>query len=390
MTQTDYDRYAAGRVPGFPPGVKIGNAQVPFRTVQRANEFLAAHTLADYRLKEIRGALSGTQWAEKVPTSIDFSQPGVVTAMGRFQKYTSHSNQHGMDFYESLQMMGTAKRDPKTGAVQPNADAKFVDTVAQALGGWNLLKAMHDQLEADSAATKSKTEERAKGDEEIATARRMIPIRAATAGAEERARVAANPATASVMSTADSLGFVPNVPGGLREYNRRFATFKKNADALSQTEGTYQQFRSILSDINAGKDMTGAQSVVGLFNAIGLSATPLKGSGFRVNVNTIQEHAQARGWLGALQQKLLSAKAGDVITPQQLRDYASIATQTRQTQYVNLVNETHNAGLNADFALPTGNGQPIDRETARIFAQLSGGDLTKAAAAMKAKGWTIQ
>lgn len=89
--------------------------------------------------------------------------------------------------------MGADKRDPKTGAMQPNQDAKYVDTVAQALGGWPVLKAVHDKLEADSAASKSRAEARARGDEEIATAKQMIPIKAQTAGAEERERVAANP-----------------------------------------------------------------------------------------------------------------------------------------------------------------------------------------------------
>ena len=42
--------------------------------------------------------------------------------------------------------MGTGKRDEKTGQLQPNPDAKFVDTVAQALGGWSLLQKVHDQL----------------------------------------------------------------------------------------------------------------------------------------------------------------------------------------------------------------------------------------------------
>jgi hypothetical protein len=196
-------------------------------------------------------------------------------------------------------------------------------------------------------------------------------------------------ATDDVLTTPDALGFAPNVPGGLKEYNSRQKTFKKNADDLQKTEGTYQQFNSILDDVKAGKDLTGAQSVVALFNAIGISATPLAGKGFRINNNTIQEHAEARGLGQSLYQKLLGLKDGDVITPQQIKDYANIATQARQDQYINLVNQVHNQGLNANFVLPTGNGQKIDPSTAKIFLQLTGGNMEKARKAAQAKGWGL-
>jgi hypothetical protein len=150
VSQEMWDRYASARVPGFPAGVNIHpGTTLKLSLIQRANEVVAAHSLSDYRLKEIRDVLQGTQWADKVPASIDFSKVGVETAVQRFQKYVSHSDQHGMDVYESLQAMGTAKRDPKTGAMQPNPDAKYVDTVAAAMGGWPVLQAVHNQLAAD-------------------------------------------------------------------------------------------------------------------------------------------------------------------------------------------------------------------------------------------------
>src|SRR5262249_15376195 len=131
----------------------------------------------------------------------------------------------------------------------------------------------------------------------------------------------------------DATGFTPDgsqlgltYKEKMAETNRRQDSYKKNADDLSKTEGTINQFQSILDDINSGRDITGAQSVVALFNAIGISATPLKGMGFRINNNVIQEHAEARGIGESLYQKLLSLKNGDVVTPQQLKDYASIAT----------------------------------------------------------------
>src|SRR5208283_1488428 len=93
---------------------------------------------------------------------------------------------------------------------------------------------------------------------------------------------------------AEFLGFVPhNYGGDLKEYNNRQGKFKKNVDETTKMDGTYQQFNSILNDINAGKELTGAASVVALFNAIGISATPLAGKGFRINNNTVEEHANS-------------------------------------------------------------------------------------------------
>jgi hypothetical protein len=150
LTQEAFDRYAAGKVPGFPAGVKIGaGTQVKLATIQHANEVLAAHTLSDFRLKDMKDVLAGTQFADKVPASIDFSKPGVETAMQKFQKYVSHSNAHGMDILESLQAMGADKRDEKTGQMRPNQDAKYVDVVAGALGGYPVLEAVHNQLAAN-------------------------------------------------------------------------------------------------------------------------------------------------------------------------------------------------------------------------------------------------
>jgi hypothetical protein len=201
-----------------------------------------------------------------------------------------------------------------------------------------------------------------------------------------------------ILTMPDATGFVPgaNFPGGVKEYNKRQNAMKKNVDDLTKMDGTFSQFESILDDIKNGKDISGAQSVVALFNAIGISAQPLAGKGFRINNNTVQEHAEARGLGQSLYQKFLSLKNGDVITPQQIADYANIALETRQVAYANLVNQAHNAGLGADFVLPRGNGDRIDPNTAAIFARVSGWNgkgkpspdvIEKARKAAVAKGW---
>jgi hypothetical protein len=193
-----------------------------------------------------------------------------------------------------------------------------------------------------------------------------------------------------ILTTADALGYMPhNYGGSLKEYNKRQGTFKKNVDDTMKMEGTYQQFNSILNDINAGKELTGAASVVALFNAIGISATPLAGKGFRINNNTVEEHANSISMPDNLVKKAVSTfKNGEVVTPQQIKDYAQIAADTRVNQYVNLVNQAHGQGLNADFILPTGNGAKLDTNTAKIFKTLTGNNDAARKAAI-AKGWNL-
>jgi len=191
------------------------------------------------------------------------------------------------------------------------------------------------------------------------------------------------------LTTPDALGYTPhNYGGSLKEYNKRQSALKKNTDDTSKMEGTYQQFQSVLNDIAAGKELTGAASVVALFNAIGISATPLAGKGFRINNNTVEEHANSISMPDNLVKKAVSTfKNGEVVTPQQIKDYAQIAADTRTNQYVNLVNQAHGQGLNADFILPSGNGAKMDANTAKIFLKLTGGNVEAAKKAATAKGW---
>jgi hypothetical protein len=204
---------------------------------------------------------------------------------------------------------------------------------------------------------------------------------------------------AANLATPDSTGFTS--PLAIAEYNKRYDKFSgsKEFQTLQQMTGSYQQFQDTLNDINSGKDMTGAQSVVGLFNAIGISAAPLAGKGFRINSNTIQEHVGARGLDQAAYQKLLSLKNGDIITPQQIKDYASIAAKVYENSYVNEAVEAHRQGLPADF-LPQGGGAKIDPTTINIFTRITmlthpelAQDPTKLKAAAQAtaqkNGWSL-
>lgn len=205
-----------------------------------------------------------------------------------------------------------------------------------------------------------------------ATAGPKANASAQAAGATERAKNQAD--LESIGQGKDVLGDTITPPaGGVKEYNKVKDSFKKDADNLAKTEGTFNQFNDVLNDINAGKDISGAASVVALFNAIGISAEPLQGKGFRINNNTVEEHANARGLGESLNAKLLKLKNGDVITPQQIKDYAQIAMRSRHDAYVNKINEARAQGINPSFLLPRGNGKKIDSNTASIFYDTAAG-----------------
>ena len=106
-------------------------------------------------------------------------------------------------------------------------------------------------------------------------------------------------------------GFGNKSPLDDKEFNIRYNKYnaapqKKTLDTLS---GTYEQFQSVLGDVAAGK-ITGPESIVALFDAVGISAEPLAGRGFRINNNVIQEHVGARGLDQAAIAKLEGMKNG--------------------------------------------------------------------------------
>lgn len=149
LTQQDWDYYASQGVPGFAAGTKIGSGtQIKLSMKQIANETAAAHYLAVQRLSDLRNVLDGTPYAKQVPVTVDFTKPGVVSAMQRFQRYVSHNAQNLADPFTALQQMGADRRNPQTGEMEPNPDAKYVGTVADAFGGWSVLQSAHDQIEA--------------------------------------------------------------------------------------------------------------------------------------------------------------------------------------------------------------------------------------------------
>src|SRR5882724_285148 len=282
LSQEQWDGYASAHVPGFPASLKVGQNGVELKLsqVQRANETLAAHTLADYRLKDMASVLEGTPFADKVPTSIDFSKPGIESAMTKFQKYASHSAMHGNDIYESLLQMGADKRDPKTGQMQPNSDSKFVDTIAATMGGWPVLQAVHNQLGANKKATEEfnivDTEAKANAilaspakftRDQIGSARNFLTLseqqgaRKAAEAARERAvaegkdveamfKTGVNPITKERLS-------LDNAPDGAlvdskgRPVPQNMTSFYKPSQNERQTADTARQALAISADLRA-------------------------------------------------------------------------------------------------------------------------------------------
>jgi hypothetical protein len=175
LTQQMWDTYANADVQGYTKGTKIGEGQmIPLRMLQNANEQLAERTLTDHKLTDLRGLLDGTPWAGKVPTKVDFAQPGVARAMTAFSRYQSHDAANAADPYLALKAMSAAKRNPD-GSMQPNPDARFADTVATQLGGWPLLEAAHNQLDANrkSAADFAVIDSEAKANAVLAAPKRF-------------------------------------------------------------------------------------------------------------------------------------------------------------------------------------------------------------------------
>lgn len=176
-----------------------------------------------------------------------------------------------------------------------------------------------------------------------------------------------------------------------KERLARYKTFSQSyVKDINQLDQSYSQMQSIMDRAAKGQ-MTGADSVVGLFNAIGISSAPLKGRGFRINQSIVGEHAGARNVYQDMATKLSRIApdgTGEIVTPKQLQDYTAIMSQARHDLYVTAAREARRQKLPVDF-LPQGNNQPIDLGTARIFMDVYNGNKDDARAAATKFGWTV-
>lgn len=390
--QTEIDAQTADKLEKYRSLIASNPSNKDWGTYKSLDDFIAAHK--DFQ----QNGVSLLQMQAKGElAAVPVTEAGKITGFRVFQVNPEWADQLNDKEEKFLYPTGKMIDDGK-GNKTPEMKEETIP--AHAIKNGTLMQFLGTQgNEALGAA--EKTAKTAESQQKTKESQELLPSQKAEAAANVAAKQASaqkDLAEAKALGTddfsaPDSTGTKVDLPtGGVKEYNKRLNSFKKDIDALAQTEASYQQFHDIINDISAGKDLTGAQSVVALFNAIGLSVEPLRGKGMRINNPVIEEHIHARGLPQEITQKILKLKKGDIITPQQVKDYAKIADEVRVNQYVNKINEMHAMGVKADPALGLlkGNGNSIysDPGVAKILLKVTG-DPAKARQAAIDLGWQV-
>ena len=213
---------------------------------------------------------------------------------------------------------------------------------------------------------------------------------------EENKRAAAHNAIEWANANKDQNSPVPDPFGaalpqvGQKEYNKRFDSFGRDyVKDLNSIERSYQQMSEILENARKTGKITGPESIVGLFNAIGLSSAPLKGRGFRINNEVIGHHVGMRGVIESMRNRLQALDTGQIVTANQLGEYERILADARRDAYAVAGNEALRQGLPRNF-LPSGNGNVLDPQTALIFYTVAGKNKDAARKAAQELGWKVQ
>lgn len=180
--------------------------------------------------------------------------------------------------------------------------------------------------------------------------------------------------------------------GSRSEYNKRVDTFSKDyGKDLNQLDQASSQLRGIIKNAQKTGKLPGADSVVGLFDAIGISSAPLKGRGFRINNEIVGEHKGARNILQDMATKLQKVSpngTGQVVTLQQLQDYSRILDQARHDAYLGAADVSRQNGIGVRV-VPQGHNTPADGSTVKLFLDIAGGNVQKATKALQASGWQV-
>lgn len=165
---------------------------------------------------------------------------------------------------------------------------------------------------------------------------------------------------------------------------------KDYAKDLNQLDQTSSQLKDIISNAEKTGKLPGADAVVGVFDAVGLSSAPLKGRGFRLTGEVIGHHVEGtrNAWQNAALklQRLTPEGTGQIVSLKQLQDYERIMDQTHHDAYVGAANDAINRGIGVQN-VPRGNGKPADNNTIDIFLTLSKGDAAKASRLLKQYDW---
>ena len=98
----------------------------------------------------------------------------------------------------------------------------------------------------------------------------------------------------------DAFGNPVGAPGmDKKEYLKRVDAFTKDySKDLNQLDAARSQLSDIIKNAEKTKKLPGADAVVGIFDAIGISSAPLKGRGFRINNSVVSEHVEGTPMLG--------------------------------------------------------------------------------------------
>jgi len=191
----------------------------------------------------------------------------------------------------------------------------------------------------------------------------------------------------------DAFGNSVGAPGmDKKEYVKRVDTYNKDySKDLNQLDAARSQLTDIIKNAETTGKLPGADAVVGIFDAIGLSSAPLKGRGFRINNQVMGEHVEGtrNAWQGAALKlsRLTPEGTGQIVSLQQLKDYQRIMDQARHDAYVGAANDAVNRGIGVQNA-PRGNGNAVDGNTMDIFLTMAHGDPKLAASIAKQYGWT--
>lgn len=164
LTQYMVDQFSSNHVPGFPKGMKIGDAgyPVPGYILSRANLQLQSNKMALQEAGDVANTLaqssdkSSQELAKSIPDFgklMDDPQHGLAfeQALPKLQKY-----QHGGDdIYSALQQMSQPTRPNPTNpklTINNSNDAKAANVIAGAFGGgnpqlgWQILKKYHQEI----------------------------------------------------------------------------------------------------------------------------------------------------------------------------------------------------------------------------------------------------
>ena len=176
-----------------------------------------------------------------------------------------------------------------------------------------------------------------------------------------------------------------------KDYQGRVKAYTKDyGKDLNQLDAARSQLTGIIKNAEKTGQLPGADAVVGVFDAIGISSAPLKGRGFRIGDRIISEHVEGtrNAWesMALKLQRLTPNGTGQVVSLDQLKAYERIMDESRLDAYTGAASDALNRGIGVQI-LPRGFGQPVDNNTMDIFLKLAKNDPHLTSALLKQYGW---